>query len=124
MKRRTRFQMSVLGLVLAALFAGTAFAHAPKTITIRHQMRGCHTWSFAGGPYRASLHVKIDRDTSIVFVDNDVMPHKLVQLSGPKASLTTPNMNHMTAKAVATFPKAGTYRFTTRPGEDYMKGMR
>jgi plastocyanin len=122
--KRMKITVGALALAAAAVLAGNAFGHAPKTITIRHQIRGCHSWSFAGGPYKASLKVKIDRDSAIVFVDNDVMPHKLVQLSGPKASIATPNMHHMGAQAVATFPKAGVYKFTTKAGEDYMPGMK
>ncbi|MFY9579490.1 MAG: hypothetical protein WAQ33_09210, partial [Gaiellaceae bacterium] len=40
-------------------------------------------------------------------------------VSGPKVTLVKPNMNRMSARTSVTFPKAGTYRFTTRPGEDY-----
>jgi hypothetical protein len=124
MKRKKRIRIGALALALAGLLAGNAFAHSPKTITIRHQLRGCHTWSFAGGRYSASLKATIDRDTVLVFVNNDMMAHKLVQLSGPKADLTTPKMTHMGAKAVAIFSKTGVYRFMTKAGEDYMKGMK
>jgi plastocyanin len=124
MKRKTRLTLGILALATSAAFAGSAFGHSPQTVTIRHQLRGCHTWSFAGGAYKASLNVKVDRDTTLVFVDNDMMPHKLIQLSGPKARLTTPNMRTMGAKAVAIFPKPGVYKFTTKAGEDYMKGMK
>jgi hypothetical protein len=109
---------------MSAVFAGNAFAHAPKSIVIRHQLQGCHAWSFAGGPYKTSLSLKIDGDTALVFVDNDMMAHRLIQLSGPKARLSTPNMNTMGAKAVAVFPKPGVYKFTTKAGKDYMKGMK
>jgi hypothetical protein len=125
MKRKKK-RIAVGALAFGALLAsaGTAFGHAPKTITIRHQVRGCHMWSFAGGPYSASLKVKINRDTTLVFVDNDVMPHKLVELSGPNSALMTPNMRHMGAKAVVIFPKTGVYKFTTKAGKDYMPGMK
>ena len=123
-RKKKRIAVGALALAVAGVLAGSAFGHSPKTVTIRHQMRGCHSWSFAGGAYNASLKVKLDRDTALVFVDNDVMPHKLVLLSGPKVSLTTPSMRHMGAKAVAIFHKAGLYKFTTKPGEDYMKGMK
>jgi hypothetical protein len=124
MKRKKRLR--VAGLALAAMFTitTTASAHLPKTITIRHQLRGCHTWSFAGGPYKAALQVRIDRDSGLFVANNDVMPHRLIQLSGVKASITKPNMNHIGAQAYMTFKHAGVYRFTTKPGEDYMKGMK
>jgi len=124
MRGKKKLTIGTLALATAGILAGSAFGHAPKTITIRHQMRGCHAWSFAGGPYSPSLKVTVDRNTALVFVDNDVMPHKLVLISGPKAKLTTPRMHSVGAKAIATFPMAGVYKFTTKPGEDYMKGMK
>jgi plastocyanin len=95
---------------------------APKkaTITIRHQMRGCHTWAVNGGALRASLTTTLARGGTIRFVDNDVMPHKLVKTSGPAVRYVgNPAMRHMSASVSATFTRAGTYRFTTKVGEDY-----
>jgi plastocyanin len=115
-----KFRIATLALPTAAVvFAATASAHGPKTVTIRHQMRGCHSWSFANGPYKATLKIRVDRDATVRFVNNDVMPHKLVQLAGPKATITKANMKHMSAVAVLTFPREGLYRFTTKAGEDY-----
>jgi plastocyanin len=112
-----------LGVMAAAMiFASVASAHAPQTITIRHQMRGCHMWSFTNGPYKASLKIKVDRDATLRFVNDDVMPHKLVQLAGPRSAIAKANMNRIGAVAVLMFPGKGVYKFTTRPGEDY-KGM-
>ena len=124
MKRRKRIRIA--GLALAAMFAitATASAHLPKTITIRHQVRGCHTWSYAGGSYKESLRIRVDRDAGLFVVNDDVMPHKLIQLSGPKASITKPKMNHMGAQAYVTLKHTGVYKFTTKPGEDYVKGVR
>ena len=124
MKRKQRLRIAGLALAATFVVTTTASAHLPKTITIRHQVRGCHAWSFAKGPYKSSLTARIDRDSGLYFVNNDMMPHKLIQLAGPKASLSTPNMNHMGAHAYVTFKKAGVYKFTTKPGEDYMKGMK
>jgi len=111
--------------VLAALFAGSASASSPQAmLTIRHQLRGCHTWSFNNGPYKASLKITVARGTTLKVTDNDMMPHKLLQLAGPKAKLIAPAMRHMSAQAKITFAKKGTYKFTTKPGEDYMKGIK
>jgi len=119
-------RIAALALAGTAIFASTASAHMPKTITIRHQMHGCHAWSFANGPYKATLKIRVDRDAGLVIVNNDVMPHKLVQVSGPRAILSSVNMKRMSARAYVTFTRAGTYRFTTKPGEDYpnMTGMK
>jgi plastocyanin len=123
----------------AALASGAAAAPRSGTIVIRHQVRGCHAWSFNGGAYGATLKVKLARGGTLTIVDNDVMAHQLVQTSGPGASIqklpstmmemshefTGPGvMAHMGASIKVTFAKAGTYRFTTKAGEDYMKGMK
>jgi hypothetical protein len=123
-RRKKRIAVGAFAVGAFLLITGTAFGHQPKTIVIRHQVRGCHTWSFAGGRYSTSLKVKIDRDTVLMFVDNDMMPHKLVQLSGPKAMLVTPNMRHYGAIASVLFSKTGVYTFSTKAGEDYMSGMK
>jgi hypothetical protein len=125
MKRKKRIQTSALALAVAGLFAGSAFASSHHaTLTIRHQMRGCHSWSFNGGAYKPSLKIKLARGTTLKVIDNDMMPHKLIQLSGPKARLVAAGMNHMSAQAKVIFAKTGTYKFTTKAGEDYMKGIK
>ncbi|HEX9350802.1 MAG TPA: hypothetical protein VF877_05985 [Gaiellaceae bacterium] len=123
MKRSKRIRLA--GLVLAgtaALIAGSAAAapaHGTATVTIRHQVRGCHTWSYNGGSYKATIALQIARGTTLTVVNRDVMPHKLHQTSGRALKLTTPAMNRMAAKAQVRFVKAGLYRFTTKAGEDY-----
>jgi hypothetical protein len=125
MKRKKRIRTSALALVVAGVFAGSAFAHSTQaTLTIRHQMRGCHAWSFNGGTYKASLTIKLARGTALKVIDNDMMPHKLIQLAGPKAKLISPAMKHMSAQAKLIFAGKGTYKFKTRAGEDYMSGMK
>ncbi len=120
-KKRIRLAAAALAVVASAL-AGSAMAaptHGTATVTIRHQVRGCHAWSYNGGSSKASLAVHLARGTTLTVVDNDVMPHKLIQTSGPSLRLTTPAMRHMSATAHARFVKAGVYRFTTKAGEDY-----
>jgi plastocyanin len=115
-----------IGLTAGVAMTGTATTqramHAPasSTITIRHQLRGCHTWAVNRGAYQSALRTTLARGGTITFVDNDVMPHKLVQTRGPRARFHgSPAMRHMSASVRVTFPKAGVYRFTTKAGEDY-----
>ncbi len=117
-----------LTLVTAALVAASvaiaqgALAAAPKkaTVVIRHQVHGCHTWSFAGGAFKASQAVRIARGGTITIINNDVMPQKLSQKGGPAAHESgNPTMNHMGASVKVTFPKAGVYTFVSVGGEDY-----
>jgi plastocyanin len=119
-KRKTRIRVVVAALAVAGIFTASAMAHVPQgTLTISHQMRGCHTWSFNNGPSKASLKIKIAPGTTLKVIDNDVMPHRLLQVGGPKAKLISPAMRHMSAQAKVVFAKKGTYRFTTKAGEDY-----
>lgn len=120
----SKMRIRVAGVALAALSAvlvGSAAGatSGTATLTIRHQMRGCHTWSYNGGAYRASMAVKVNRGMNLAVINNDVMPHRFVQTSGRKVTVTTPAMNRMSAKAHIRFAKAGVYRFITKPGEDY-----
>jgi plastocyanin len=119
-KIRIRIVALTLGVVGIVVATSTASAQTPITITIRHQMHGCHAWSASpSGPYRPNLAIKLDRGSRLTFVNDDVMPHRLVQVSGKKATLTTANMNHMAARASVMFSRPGTYVFTTKAGEDY-----
>ena len=115
-----------IGLTAGVAMTGTktqpaaAKAPAKSTITIRHQMRGCHTWSVNGGPYRATQRTALARGGAITFVNNDMMPHKLIETSGPAVRYRgNPAMRHMSATVRVTFRKAGVYEFKTKVGEDY-----
>jgi plastocyanin len=115
----------VLTMIAALAVAGSAVAATNNaTLTIRHQTHGCHSWSFDGKTWNATQRIAIVRGGVIAVVDNDVMPHTLIQVSGPKATLTRTAMRHMGATAHVGFPTRGTYVFKTRAGEDYMKGMK
>jgi hypothetical protein len=109
----------LLAAIVALVAAAPAGAGSSATITISHQMRGCHMWQLGNGKPAPTLNIALKAGTVLRFVDNDVMPHKLVQLSGPKLSLTSANMNHMSASMSVKLARKGTYRFTTKPGEDY-----
>ncbi len=120
MKRFRRLSWGILALAAAtAVVAAPALAGPGSTITIRHQMHGCHAWSFAGGAFKSSLKVSVARSTSLRVVDNDVMPHQILQVGGPRVTIARAAMRHMGATSVVSFSKAGVYRFTTKAGEDY-----
>jgi plastocyanin len=120
--------MKRIALLVALLVVGVSGAGAASkqvTVTIRHQMKGCHTWAVGAGAYKASQAVTVARGTTVKFVNNDVMPHKLVLKSGPAVVFVgKPNMNKPAASVKVAFAKAGVYRFRTVAGEDYMKGMK
>ena len=119
--RSKGLRSTALGLLaLGALVAATsAPAGGVTTITISHTMRGCHAWASGSGPIRATLSVTVKAGAVLRFVNNDVMPHRLIQTAGPKLRLTHANMNRMASSASVPFAQKGVYRFTTKAGEDY-----
>ena|SRR5438445_1131701 len=120
LSKRT-IQKAALSLVATGALLPVAVAPAAgtTTITISHQMRGCHAWSVNNGPMRTSLAVNLKAATTVKFVNNDIMPHMLVQTGGPTLRLQRANMNHMSASMSVKFTHRGVYRFTTKAGEDY-----
>ena len=119
-KKHIRRLVAALAACAAALLVSSASAHGTAaTVTIRHQMHGCHAWSFEDGAYRATLNVQLKRGELLTIRNNDVMPHKLVRTSGPALKVLTPAMKHMGATARVRFAKAGVYKLKTKPGEDY-----
>ena len=140
--------VSIAGLALAATAVGAAGAASPAPssvpVQIRHQTVGCHSWSANGGPFRPALAVTLARGGKLTVTDNDVMPHQLVRVSGPRVaySLVSPGMPggklmgslkapyapgmmpHMNATLRVTFARPGVYTFKTAAGEDYMKGVK
>src|SRR5437016_2603278 len=122
MKRLFVF-LAALSVVAGLTAAGAAPAAKHGGVSIRHQVRGCHSWSVNGGAFKASISTKLAKGGTLTFTNNDVMPHKLVKTSGPAVKfIGRANMSHMSASVSVRFAKAGLYKFTTKPGEDY-KGM-
>ena len=121
MTAKRTVRKATLSLVAAGALALAAAAPAAETatITINHQMRGCHAWSINNGPHQPTLAVNVKAGTKLRFVNDDIMPHKLIQTSGPKLRLAHANMNHMSASMSVRLAQKGVYRFTTKTGEDY-----
>ena len=107
-------------VIAGALVAG-AVAHGPssKTLTIRHQMRGCHTWAVAGGRFAPTQRVTLEEGSTLRVVNNDVMPHRFVQTRGTHLQIVHAKMGRIGAIATVRFNDSGVYKFTTKPGEDY-----
>lgn len=134
---------AALAVVVASAAGAPALAAGgsakPPALMIIHQTRGCHNWSLNGAAYKPSQTVKIRRGGSLNITNNDVMPHKLIETSGPAVTITRLSagtamglkgtfppamMAHMASAVKLTFSKPGMYKFTTKPGEDYMPGIK
>lgn len=118
--RRTLFLLAAAAI--AAIAASSAVGSTAVSVTIRHQAHGCHTWAAAGHAFASSQSVKVTRGTAMIFTNDDVMPHTLIQLAGPKVALQAPKMGHTGAHATIVLKTPGVYRFGTKAGEDY-KGV-
>src|SRR6266566_1210307 len=92
------------------------------------RMRGKAAATFSGRPdggaFAPAQSIALKTGATITITNNDVMPHLLVQTSGPKVALTRPAMNHMSAITRVSFPHKGVYVFMTKAGEDYMAGVK
>lgn len=107
--------------VIAGTLAAGAIAHGPssKTLTIRHQMRGCHSWAIAGGRFAPTQRVTLEEGSTLRLVNNDVMPHRFAQTRGAHLQIVHAKMSRIGAIASVRFNDSGVYKFTTKPGEDY-----
>lgn len=138
MKRFVLLASLAIVAAAAALPSLAASSASSASVVIRHQLRGCHTWSLNGGAYKPDLTVRLARGGSLTITNNDPMVHKLIQQGGPRAGMRTVAhdhmrtvglhkltgrgvMNHMGAGLVVTFPAAGVYRFTTKDLGDYFE---
>src|SRR5215471_6189816 len=110
---------TLLAVAAALVTVSPAAAGSTTTITISHEMKGCHMWQVGSGKLAPNLNATLKAGTTLRFVNNDIMPHKLIQSGGPKLTLVHANMNQMSAVSTVELTHKGTYRFTTKPGEDY-----
>jgi hypothetical protein len=117
----------VLPFAVAAILVGGAAsatnASGHASILIRHQVQGCHAWSVDGGAFKARQSITLRRGAVLSILNSDVMPHTLVLTSGPSLHIANARMGKMAATVKITLLHPGTYRFTTKAGEDYMSGV-
>ena len=134
-----RRSLVILAAVAVAAAAPAAVASPGQaTLLIRHQYAHCHAWSLNGGPYEAHQRLALRRGATLTVIDDDVMPHRLVELAGAGVimrngttmpmmggfvSRTPGMMSHMGAWTTVAFSTTGVYRFRTRAGEDYLPGI-
>ena len=139
MKAKSTVPLLAVLVSAGAIIATGASASGGATLVIRHQVQGCHSWSANGDAYKATQAIKLRRGASLSITNNDVMPHKLVETSGPAVKIVRLNsgtgmgmkgtfpagmMARMGASSKVTFTKPGVYKFTTKVGEDYMSGVK
>lgn len=91
---------------------------AASTLSIVHVQRGCHVWS-NGTKSGATMSMMLAAGGTLRVTDEDVDPHKLIQVAGTKVMLGKAMMTGDVAQI--SFPTKGVYKFTTRTLE--MPGM-
>ena len=124
---RSRLIFVITAALVGATAAAAAVAGPPRqvNVTIRHQMHHCHAWAAGTGSYTSALRVAVAQNGTLTITNNDVMPHRLIQKSGPAVRLSgNASMSHPGAEFSMTFSRPGVYRFVTKAGEDYTKGIR
>ena len=124
MTRKLTTLLFLLAVALTAASIASASSATGATLVIRHQTRGCHSWSVNGGPFNPSQTVSLVRGATLTIKNTDVMPHMLIEANGPVALVRNAAMNRMGAVSTVTFRSSGTYVFTTKTGADYMSGVK
>ena len=135
-----RYLFSFAALVLALVVVAPASAKQSVNVTIRHEVKGCHAWSVNGGPFQAAQSLRVKPGAVVTITNTDVMSHQLVQQAGfhvafknlaapanaigDKGPYKAGDMAKIGAGTRLVLSKPGTYRFTTKGGEDYMKGVK
>ncbi len=120
-----RISITCSALAVAALVAGSAFAGTNNAVVIRHELHGCHAWSVDGNAFKAAQSLSVKAGATVTFTNNDVMAQPLVELSGGRVVYAGNRaLNKPAAVVRVTFAKPGRYVFGTKPGEDYMKGIK
>jgi plastocyanin len=124
--KRTSIVLTLAVTLILTSAASAASSPRHASLLIRHQVHGCHAWSVNGGTFAASQSITLRRGSTLTLTNNDVMPHMLVRTSGPLLHILHPTLGHMGAALTVTLTRPGTYRFTTKAGEDYpaMSGMK
>jgi plastocyanin len=132
--------LAVLAVASAgAMGASASAAGSASTLVIRHELHGCHSWSANGDAYKPNQSITLRRGASLSVTNNDVMPHKLIETSGPavtfarlkagmgmglKGTFAPAMLPRMGSSSTVTFNRPGVYKFTTKVGEDYMTGVK
>ena len=80
-------------------------------LTIQHVQKGCHIFS-DGSRRAASMRLSLKPGARLQLLDQDIDPHGLVQVAGPKLQLKGHMM--MGERQTITFKQAGVYRLKTR----------
>lgn len=118
----TRMILFFATVVIAGSMAAAALAqgsNSTTTLKIQHATKGCHTWALNGGKATATQHVMLAKGATLKVVNNDVMPHRFIQKTGPAMTIVHARMGHMGATATVRFTRHGVYTFKTKAGEDY-----
>jgi len=140
--KRTLSLFAAFGLAATLAASATARAANSATLVIHHQTRGCHAWALNGSnTYKVSQTITLAKGGTLTVTDNDVMSHQLIKTSGPAVTIKLVNagaaatgklkppyalglLPHMGATIKVTFSKPGTYKFTTKEGNDYYPGIK
>jgi len=111
MKTKSAVPMLAALVSAGAIIATGASASGGSTLVIRHQLKGCHSWSANGDSYKPTQAIKLQHGASLSVINNDVMPHKLVLTSGPALHISHATLGHMGASLKVALTKPGTYHF-------------
>jgi hypothetical protein len=56
--------LTALGAAAVAIALPASAAPGGASLVIRHQIRGCHSWSLSGGAWKTTQHLRLARGGS------------------------------------------------------------
>lgn len=102
---------AVAPMTMSGMMTTTSPASGMTKLTIQHVQKGCHVWS-DGSRRAASMRLDLSRGARLRIFDQDIDPHGLVQVAGPKLSFKGHMM--MGQSQTITFTKPGLYRLKNK----------
>lgn len=101
----------VAPMTMSGMMGATRSSAGTAKLVIQHVQKGCHVWSY-NHRQAASMRLSLKHGAQLRIVDQDVDPHGLVQLAGPKIAFR-PNLM-MGQSLLLVFKQPAVYRFKTR----------
>lgn len=102
---------AVAPMTMSGMMTTASPASGMTELTIQHVQKGCHVWS-DGSRRAASMRLKLSRGARLRILDQDIDPHGLVQVAGPKLAFRGHMM--MGQSQTITFTKPGLYQLKSK----------
>jgi hypothetical protein len=98
----------------SGMMGSTTVGGTNVELRIAHVLRGCHVWN-DGRRRAATMRLSMPRGGRLTVLDQDLDPHQLVELKGPRLRMPAPMAMMGTGRL--RFMRPGVYRLATKTVE-------